>query len=772
MKNSFKSTTLFIALFAFNLFTHANTHLSSIDEITISQITYYPISCYGGTGGLDISASGGSGNYQYSIDNGETWQVSGSFSNLVADTYAVLARDVSDSALISDVSLAVLEEPDQLIIDLTVSEPDCNNQNGAIEADVMGGTKWSTDYEYSWLPGRETTSGIANLGGGEYSLNVYDANGCSAYVDVSLVKPFTPTLSSISPVCDGTTTLGAQLPPNATWGYWSIVQGSGAFEDASSATTEVTDLGHGLNIFSWTIVFEGGCEQTTTIEVVNNQPSKAEIVGGISSVRVCDSEYDLHAVAPTYGEGKWYLMKGGATIMDEYSEESKVINLSLGENKFRWVVTNNGCVSMTDLTVINLQVEVEAGRDTAVCSGVAQLNATAAPQGMTGHWSVANGSGGGIFNPSSSAPTTTITSLEHGQNTLVWNVVNNGCVSNDTVVVFNDKPYRVSATSFIYTDGENTTLRAENPPVGDGQWTLLEGTGIISEPSNSTTVVSNLLPGNNYFRWRVTNNMCSEYVDVVVQSGVLPMSDAGLDQVLCVDSTELQANEPRGTYGKWSVRRGSGTIDDVNSAVTKVYDISPGRNVFDWTLYYAGGTSNYSVDSVVIVNDKPYPVNVTPYINTTQECEILTADPLVVGTGMWQVLSGSDNIVDFTNSTTEVCELEYGDNYYRWYISNNDCVDYADVTIKREIPTTIEDALKDSKVKLFPNPIKDDLYIESEIGVEQVVIYSTSGELVLQSDLEGATQEHIKLSELLPGVYVVQLKRTDSVVITKKVVKE
>ena len=72
------------------------------------------ITCFEGNDGSIIisNPTGGSGSYEYSIDNGITWQDSGNYVNLVAGTYQVVLRDSNavNCELILDANL-ILDEP-------------------------------------------------------------------------------------------------------------------------------------------------------------------------------------------------------------------------------------------------------------------------------------------------------------------------------------------------------------------------------------------------------------------------------------------------------------------------------------------------------------------------------------------------------------------------------------------------------------------------------------------------------------------------------------
>src|SRR5690606_32565519 len=60
--------------------------------------------CSGGNGSITFSgSSGGSGNYSYSIDGGQTWEGNETFytiNNIAAGTYNIMMRDASNPSCI------------------------------------------------------------------------------------------------------------------------------------------------------------------------------------------------------------------------------------------------------------------------------------------------------------------------------------------------------------------------------------------------------------------------------------------------------------------------------------------------------------------------------------------------------------------------------------------------------------------------------------------------------------------------------------------------
>ncbi len=101
-------------------------------------------------------------------------------------------------------------------------------------------------------------------------------------------------------------------------------------------------------------------------------------------------------------------------------------------------------------------------------------------------------------------------------------------------------------------------------PVGAaiGTWQLVQGTGVIADPSSPTTLVTDLEVGENIFTWTLQGGICVTTVDSVsllVFDPENPDAYAGLDQELCMpeDSVLMAGTNlifQRTAHGpRWSV---------------------------------------------------------------------------------------------------------------------------------------------------------------------------------------------------------------------------
>ncbi|UOB19284.1 T9SS type B sorting domain-containing protein [Abyssalbus ytuae] len=187
-----------------------------------------PILCYGDTSTLTITAGGGSGIYEYSIDNGATFQTSNTFNNITGNDYDLVVRDSEGCTISTLYSINGIAE--QLTASANVTALiECNPTLGAEVriTNVQGGTP---AYEYSFDGGANYgASNTAFLFEGTYTLFVRDANMCTYEMSVTVEPGPTPPANtfSVDYNCDGTGNITLTTTP-ATNDYTYDLDGSGS----------------------------------------------------------------------------------------------------------------------------------------------------------------------------------------------------------------------------------------------------------------------------------------------------------------------------------------------------------------------------------------------------------------------------------------------------------------------------------------------------------------------------------------------------------------
>ena len=122
-------------------------------------------------GEITINATGGTGNYEFSISNGQDWESINVFSSLLPGDYSILVKDENDcvSPTAENINIGF----DSILVSLTKINPGCNESNGSISTLVSGGTP---PYSYFWST-QSTNSNVDGLSKGTYSLSISDATG-------------------------------------------------------------------------------------------------------------------------------------------------------------------------------------------------------------------------------------------------------------------------------------------------------------------------------------------------------------------------------------------------------------------------------------------------------------------------------------------------------------------------------------------------------------------------------------------------------------------
>ena len=208
--------------------------------------------CGGINGEIEVSASGGSTDYQYSIDNGQNYQSSSVFTNLDSLTYQIILMDANNC---TDTSFITLSGVDSLfLVDLITENTSCGEDNGQINFSGIGGTP---SYQYSIDNGTSYSSSslYTDLSPGTYQLIVLDNAGCADSSDLVISPSSNPVIDSLNVTVDFCDLSNGTLNSYASLGItpytYTIFQGTdtlmlnmtGSFDSLASGSYElyVTD---------------------------------------------------------------------------------------------------------------------------------------------------------------------------------------------------------------------------------------------------------------------------------------------------------------------------------------------------------------------------------------------------------------------------------------------------------------------------------------------------------------------------------------------------
>ncbi len=131
------------------------------------------VKCFGGaTGSINLSVSGSTSPYTYGWSNGSSSQ---NLTNVVAGTYTVTVTSTNSCS--ASASGTITQPAAALAMTTSATPVKCFGGNtGSITTSVSGGT---TPYTYAWSNGASTAN-LTNIGAGNYTVTVTDANNCTA----------------------------------------------------------------------------------------------------------------------------------------------------------------------------------------------------------------------------------------------------------------------------------------------------------------------------------------------------------------------------------------------------------------------------------------------------------------------------------------------------------------------------------------------------------------------------------------------------------------
>jgi PKD repeat protein len=490
----------------------------------------------------------------------------------------------------------------------------------------------------------------------------------------------------------GTSVTMAGNNPSVGTGTWTLVSGPNTptFTNASQSNTPITGLTVGTYIFRWTIS-NGSCSSADDVQVIiASGPTPA--VAGPDQELCLETSTTLAGNTPTLGTGTWTLVNGPntPTITDPSLPNTTVTGLIVGTYTFRWTTTFANCTPSTDdvtITVYDNPTVSNAGDDQTICDPVVTMSGNNPAIG-TGTWTLVNGPNTPTFTDIHS-PYTTITDLVPGNYTFRWTIANGVCDPSTDDVVISVNPFPTTAVAGPAQElcnVSNTILAGNNPTVGTGTWTFVNGpnTPTITDPSLFNTTVTGLVVGTYTFRWTITNGVCTPSTDdVVITIYDNPtVSNAGDDQTICDPVVTMSGNNPAIGTGTWTLVNGPNTptITDIHSPYTTITGLIPGDYTFRWTI--VNGVCAPSTDDVVI-SVNPFPTTA----NAGQDqvvCNVTTftlaGNTALIGTGEWTFVSGP-NVPVITNPAlpnTTVTGVVPGTYIFRWTITNGVCTPSTD----------------------------------------------------------------------------------------------
>jgi SprB repeat len=288
--------------------------------------------CGSNVGTVTVTAAGGTTPYQYSINNGITYQANNFFTGLLPGTYVIKVKDAI--GCINSANVTILSGPAPQLNAIPASAT-CGNNNGTINAFGSGGT---APLEYS-INGNifQPTGLFTGLTPGIYTVTVKDAIGCFVSVNVTVAN-------NPAPIVSGTTTPAACGNVNGSITATGSNGVAPLTYSINGITFQGTGLFTGLAAGSYTVTVKDffGCIATTTVVIGSTGGPTATAVSAPANCATNNGSITITGI----GVGPFTYSINGTTF-----GPSPTFNGLVAGNYIAFVRDAGGCIGAVNIIV-------------------------------------------------------------------------------------------------------------------------------------------------------------------------------------------------------------------------------------------------------------------------------------------------------------------------------------------------------------------------------------------------------------------------------------
>ncbi|MBQ6276083.1 MAG: gliding motility-associated C-terminal domain-containing protein, partial [Bacteroidales bacterium] len=210
-----------------------------------------------------------SGNYSYVWHNSANEVVgsnSDELTDVAAGNYSVTVTSTATGCYATE-TVTVGNNPTIVTFSADATSPDCSYETGSVAVTDIVGT---ANYTVAWNGGSENGISddhytISNLGTGNYTITVTDANGCSATqsgLSVSVPNEITYSVSTVDQVCSTAGSITLESVSGGAGGY--SYQWSNSVNEVVGNGTNVLS-GVNAGVYNVTVTDARGCEKIDAI---------------------------------------------------------------------------------------------------------------------------------------------------------------------------------------------------------------------------------------------------------------------------------------------------------------------------------------------------------------------------------------------------------------------------------------------------------------------------------------------------------------------------
>ncbi|MFL5762959.1 MAG: PKD domain-containing protein [Bacteroidia bacterium] len=644
--------------------------------------------------------------------------------------------------------------------------PYCAGSTISLSTPTVAGASysWTGPGGYTSTTQNPTITSSTTAMSGTYSVTITNASGCTSAAGTTSVTvnaiPSTPTASSTSPYCSGSTiSLSTPTAAGATYSW----TGPGGYTATTQNPTRPASTVAMSGTYSVTITVAGCASAAGTTSVVVN-PTPATPTASSTGPYCAGTTISLST--PTVA-GAAYSWTGPSAFSSSLQNPTRPSATTAMSGTYSVTVTNGGCTSLAgtvSVTVNALPSTPTASSSSPDCTGQTISLTTPTIAGAVYSWTGPSSYSSAVQNPTIPGATTAMAG------TYSVTVTVAGCTSlaGTTAIIVNTTPVTPTASSTgPYCSGSAISLSTPTAGGSTYSWT---GPGGFTSTLQNPTIASS------------TTAMSGTY-SVTVTSGAGCTSAAGTTAVT-VNPTPSMTAPSNATYCNG------------DAASASSFSSVPAGAIYSWTNSNtaiglgASGTGNVPAFTATNTGTSPISgtITITPSIgscNGTPVTYTITvnptpATPTVTQAGL--VLTSSSatgnqwylNGVIISGATSQTYTVTTNGNY-TVDVTTGGCPS-APSAVVTVINVGIEDANNIFGLSIYPNPNDGNFNVTfSALSRSNytLALYNALGQIVYKEEIKdhsGTYTKKFSVTEYGKGTYTITLTNSDNETVKRIIV--
>jgi gliding motility-associated-like protein len=273
----------------------SSINISEPLPLLINQIVNGSV-CSGPNGSISLTVTGGTAPYQYSNNNGASYQVSNIFLGLIAGNYNMTIVD-SNGCTANSIA-QIMDAIGPQITNVTENNASCNGfADGILAITTSGGTS-PLSFQINNGPS-QTTNIFNNLVAGNYNVTVTDVNGCTAVASSVLTQPQPITINAngTTQLCIGQNATVSATASGGNGGY-VFTWNNGVIGSSQTVAPTIS------TIYSVSVTDSLGCPSAVATVAIGVNPPLQLII--TPNDTICEGQSTLITALASGGDGGPY----------------------------------------------------------------------------------------------------------------------------------------------------------------------------------------------------------------------------------------------------------------------------------------------------------------------------------------------------------------------------------------------------------------------------------------------------------------------------------